>query len=118
MNVVLPELLLVWVATSVQVSAGPSWYSVIGKVPFGKFAVIETVEPIGCVDGLSVSEPVSGPFGVITPGGGVTVVTVSDSLSTAGLPPDDAACTRYVRVGSVVLAVNEYEPSLAVVPDL
>ena len=94
MNVALPELLLVFVATSVQVSAGPSTYNVIGNVPFGKFAVIETTEPTGCVDGLSVREPLTGPVGPTSPGGGGTVVTVSGSLSTAGLPPDALACTR------------------------
>ena len=32
---------------------------------------------------------------------------VSGSESTAGLEPVDGACTRYVRSGSVVIAVNE-----------
>ena len=50
--------------------------------------------------------------------GGWIGVTVSDSVSRTGLLPDFAACTRKVRVGSDVLAVNVYAPLLVVLPDL
>ena len=44
-NVALPELLLVLVATAVHTLGSLSRYRVIGKVPLGKLAVIEMTSP-------------------------------------------------------------------------